>query len=38
MERVMQIVQQLENTSSSNEKISIIKQNKDNETFTKVLY
>ena len=38
MERVMQIVQQLENTSSSNEKINIIRQNKDNETFTKVLY
>ena len=34
---VKEIIKQLESTSSSNEKIKIIKKNKDNELFKKVL-
>jgi len=38
MEKVIRIINKLESTSSSNDKISIIQQNKDNEDFTKILY
>ena len=38
MEKVVQLIKQLENTSGTNDKIKLIKDNKDNEVFKKVLY
>lgn len=38
MEDVIRIINKLENTSSTNDKVSIIKQNENNEDFTKILY
>ena len=37
MERVIEIIKQLETTSGTNDKIAIIKNNKDNELFKQVL-
>lgn len=37
MEEVIKIIEQLQNTSGTNDKIQILKDNKDNETFKKVL-
>jgi len=38
MEEVIKIINRLESTSGTNDKVSIIQQNKDNEDFTKILY
>lgn len=38
MNKVIKIIELLENTSSTNDKIKIIKENSDNELFKKVLY
>jgi len=38
MEEVIKIINQLESTSGTNDKVSIIQNNKDNEDFTKILY
>ncbi len=38
MENVAQIIKQLQNTSGSNDKLAILKANKDNELLKKVLY
>ena len=38
MEEVIKIINKLESTSSTNDKVTIIQQNKDNEDFTKTLY
>lgn len=38
MEEVIKIINKLESTSSTNDKVAIIQQNKDNEDFTKTLY
>jgi hypothetical protein len=37
MEKVIEIIQMLKNTSSSNDKISILQNNKDNKTLKKTL-
>ena len=36
MKEVIKIIEQLQNTSGTNDKIQILKDNKDNETFKKV--
>ena len=38
MKQVINIIDKLENTSSTTDKVSIIKQNESNEDFTKILY
>lgn len=38
MEEIIKIINKLESTSSINDKVAIIQQNKDNEYFTKTLY